>query len=102
LLVLAIALTLPAVQTRSARYFTESINKDFGTNISIDGCFILFFGVLNLKMYNSRPSQDTLVSRQFLNVLEGKKLDGDLIFDNWFKRIFFNVEIHKNEKIKLR
>jgi hypothetical protein len=37
-------LSLPYVQTKVAQYFTNSINKDFGTNISIGGVRISFFG----------------------------------------------------------
>jgi hypothetical protein len=42
--VLGIALSMPSVQTKIARYFTNSINEDFGTKISIDEVAISIFG----------------------------------------------------------
>jgi hypothetical protein len=39
-----IALSLPFVQTKIAQHFTNSINKDFGTNISIDAVRLSVFG----------------------------------------------------------
>jgi hypothetical protein len=103
LLVVAITLTLPAVQTRIARYFTESINKDFGTNISIDGVAISVFGGIKFKDVLIRDHRkDTLIYSQRIatTVLEGKKLlDGDLIFDGLdLHGLLFNLKTYKNEK----
>ena len=103
LLVLAIALTLPSVQTRIARYFTESINKDFGTNISIDAVAISVFGGIKFKGVLIRDHhKDTLIySRRIATtVLEGKKLlDGDLIFDGLdVNGLLLNLKTYKNEK----
>jgi formylmethanofuran dehydrogenase subunit D len=103
LLVLAITLTLPAVQTRLAKYFTESINKDFGTNISIDGVAISVFGGIKFKDVLIRDHRkDTLIYSQRIatTVLEGKRLlDGDLIFDGLdLYGLLFNLKTYKNEK----
>ncbi|SHH10263.1 Family of unknown function [Flavobacterium micromati] len=103
MLVVAITLTLPAVQTRIARYFTESINKDFGTNISIDGVAISVFGGIKFKDVLIRDHRkDTLIYSQRIatTVLEGKKLlDGDLIFDGLdLHGLLFNLKTYKNEK----
>ena len=46
---LGIALTLPSVQTRIAKYFVESINKDFGIHIAIDEAAVSVFGGVKLK-----------------------------------------------------
>jgi hypothetical protein len=35
--------SLPFVQTKIAQHFTNSINKDFGTNISIDAVRLSVF-----------------------------------------------------------
>lgn len=49
LLIAGIALTMPAVQTRIARYFTDTVNKDFGTNINVEGVSISVFGGVKFK-----------------------------------------------------
>ncbi|MEC5167162.1 hypothetical protein RCH18_002912 [Flavobacterium sp. PL11] len=104
MLVIAIALTLPFVQTKIAQYFTNSINKDFGTNITIDGVAISVFGGIKFKEVLIRDHRkDTLIySRRIATtVLEGKKLlDGDLIFDDLeLQGLLFNLKTYKNEKI---
>jgi hypothetical protein len=43
LLLSSIALSLPFVQKKIAQHFTNSINKDFGTNISIDAVRLSVF-----------------------------------------------------------
>ncbi len=104
MLVLAIALTLPVVQTRIAHYFTDSINKDFGTNITIDGVAISVFGGIKFKDVLIRDHhKDTLIYSQRIatTILEGKKLlDGDLIFDGLaLNGLLFNLKTYKNEKV---
>ena len=103
-MVLAIALTLPVVQTRIAHYFTDSINKDFGTNITIDGVAISVFGGIKFKDVLIRDHhKDTLIYSQRIatTILEGKKLlDGDLIFDGLsLNGLLFNLKTYKNEKV---
>ena len=103
LLIAGIALTMPAVQTRIARYFTESINKDFGTNIAVEGVSISVFGGVKFKNVLIRDHRnDTLIfsDRITTTILEGKKLlNGDLIFDNLDVYGFlFNLKTYKGEK----
>ena len=103
MLVLGIALTMPSVQTKIARYFTNSINTDFGTNISIDEVAISIFGGVKFKkVLILDHHKDTLIysDRISTTILEGKKmLDGDLIFDDLnLHRLFFNFKTYKNEK----
>ncbi|MBP4142333.1 translocation/assembly module TamB [Flavobacterium sp. P4023] len=100
---LAIALTLPVVQTKIAHYFTNTINKDFGTNIAIEGVSISVFGGIKFKEVLIRDHHnDTLIYSQRIatTILEGKKLlDGDLIFDGLeLKGLLFNLKTYKNEK----
>ena len=102
-MVLAIALTLPFVQTKIAQYFTNSINKDFGTNIAIEGVAISVFGGIKFKDVLIRDHhKDTLIYSQRIatTILEGKKLlDGDLIFDGLaLNGLLFNLKTYKNEK----
>ncbi|PIF63155.1 uncharacterized protein DUF490 [Flavobacterium sp. 11] len=102
-MVLGIALTMPFVQTKIAQYFTNSINKDFGTNINIDEVAISVFGGVKFKKVLIRDHhKDTLIyaNRISTTILEGKKmLDGDLIFDDLdLHGLLFNLRTYKNEK----
>jgi virulence-associated protein VapD len=101
-LVLGIALSTPFVQTKIAQYFVQSLNKDFKTNIAIDGVAISVFGGLKFKkVLILDHHQDTLIysNRITTTILEGKKLlDGDLIFgDLRLDGLLFNLKTYKNE-----
>lgn len=103
MLVVAIALSLPYVQTKIAHYFTNSINKDFGTNIAIGGVRISVFGGVKFKdVVILDHHKDTLIFSKIVNtnILEGKKiLDGDLIFEDIkLEGLIFNLKTYKNEK----
>ncbi len=102
-MVLGIVLSTPFVQTKIAQYFTQSINKDFGTNISIDKVTISIFGGVKLKnILILDHHKDTLIyaNRIKTNLLGGKKLlNGDLIFgDIALDGLLFNLKTYKNEK----
>ena len=102
-MVLGIALTTPLVQTKIARYFVKSLNKDFKTNIAIDGVAVSIFGGVKFKkVLILDHHKDTLIyaDRIKTTILEGKKLlDGDLIFgDLRLDKLFFNLKTYKNEK----
>lgn len=102
-MVLGIALTLPFVQTKIARYFVDSINKDFGINISIEEAAVSVFGGVKLKnVLIIDHHKDTLVyaNRIKTNILDSSKLlDGDLIFgDIALDGMYFNMKTYKNEK----
>ncbi|WP_367752577.1 translocation/assembly module TamB domain-containing protein [Flavobacterium sp. WC2430] len=103
LLVLGIALSLPFVQTKIAQYFTNSINKDYGTNIAIDEVRVSVFGGVKFKkVIILDHHKDTLIYSKIVNtnILEGKKiLDGDLIFkDIHLEGLLFKLKTYKNEK----
>jgi hypothetical protein len=103
LLVFAIVLTFPIVQTKLARYFTEKINADFGTNISVDEIAISVFGGVKLKkVLILDHHKDTLIFANYIktNIKDGKKmLDGDLIFDQIkLEGLLFNLKTYKKEK----
>ena len=94
---------MPFVQTKIAQYFTNSINKDFGTNINIDEVAISVFGGVKFKkVLILDHRKDTLIysNRISTTILEGKKLlDGDLIFDDLdLHGLLFNLRTYKNEK----
>ena len=102
-MVVGIALTMPAVQTKIAHYFTDSLNKDFGTNITIDEVAISVFGGVKFKkVLILDHHKDTLIysNRISTTILESKKLlNGDLIFDGLdLHGLLFNLKTYKNEK----
>ena len=94
---------MPFVQTKIAQYFTNSLNKDFGTNIAIDEVAISVFGGVKFKKVLIRDHhKDTLIysNRISTTILESKKLlNGDLIFDGLdLQGLIFNLKTYKNEK----
>lgn len=94
---------MPAVQTKIAHYFTDSLNKDFGTNITIDEVAISVFGGVKFKkVLLLDHHKDTLIysNRISTTILESKKLlNGDLIFDGLdLHGLLFNLKTYKNEK----
>lgn len=103
LLLMGIALTLPFVQTKIAKYVTDDVNKSFGVNISIDRVAITIFGGVKLKsVLILDHHQDTLiyVNRlntsllDFKNLTNSKLRFGVLRFDN----LYLNIVNYKNEK----
>ena len=94
---------MPVVQTKIAQYFTNSINKDLGINIAIDGVAVSVFGGVKFKKVLIRDHhKDTLIysNRIATTILDGKKLlDGDLIFDGLeLHGLILNLKTYKNEK----
>ena len=84
MLLIAIALSLPVVQTKIAHYATEKINKDFGTDISVDQVAITVFGSVKLKKVMIKDKhKDTLIYAKRINtsILDFNKLiNGQLLF----------------------
>jgi len=102
LLILAITLSLPVVQTKIAKYITETLNTDFKTNISIDKAAINIFGGVKLKkVLILDHHKKTLIYSDIINtdILSIKRLiDGDLIFgDIRLTGLIFNLKTYKNE-----
>ncbi|MCD0468560.1 translocation/assembly module TamB domain-containing protein [Flavobacterium sp. JAS] len=102
MLALAIILSLPVVQTKIANYITESLNKDFNVNISVERTAINIFGGVKLKkvlildhhkktmIYSDIVTTDILALKRLL--------DGDLIFgDLRLTGLIFNLKTYKNE-----
>ena len=92
------------VQTSIAKYVMTSINKDFGTDISIDKVAISPFGGVKFKNVLIRDHhQDTLIytGRIKTSIIDGKKLfDGDLIFSDLdLDEVLFNLKTYKKEKL---
>ena len=102
MLLFGIALSTSYVQTKIARYFTNTLNKDFGTNISIDAVRLSVFGGVKFKnVLILDHHKDTLIFSKIVNtnILGGKKiLSGDLIFgDVRLDGLSFKIKLYKNE-----
>ncbi|MFH7004863.1 translocation/assembly module TamB domain-containing protein [Flavobacterium bizetiae] len=102
MLVLAITLALPIVQTKIAKYVTETLNTDFKTDISVDKVAINIFGGVKLKKVLIRDHhKKTLIYSDLIttDILSIKRLlDGDLIFgDLRLTGLIFNLKTYKNE-----
>ncbi|HEU0136952.1 MAG TPA: translocation/assembly module TamB, partial [Flavobacterium sp.] len=102
-MLLAIALSLPAVQTRLGGYATEWINEEYGTDINVERVAITAFGGVKLKTVTIRDHhKDTLIfaSRIQTNILSFRKLySGDLLFgDLRLDNVLFNIKTYKGER----
>ncbi len=103
ILLTAIALSLPVVQTKIAHYATEKLNEQYGTNINVEQVAVTAFGGVKLKKVKILDHHnDTLIFAKRLNtsILDFKKLiDGQLIFGNIkADGLELNVKNYKGEK----
>ena len=99
-----IVLSLPIVQTRFAKYATDTINKEFGTNINIDKLKVsLISWDTSLKgVYVEDYKKDTLfyIGRLTTSILSvGNLVNGKLEFgDIDIEKLNFKLKTHKGEK----
>jgi hypothetical protein len=103
-LVLGIALTLPFVQTKIGRYFTNSLNETYKININVEQVSLTVFGGVKLKkVLILDHHKDTLIyaNRIKTNILDWNKLlNVDLIFgDIALDEVYFNMKTYKKEKL---
>ncbi|RNC88659.1 MAG: translocation/assembly module TamB [Allomuricauda sp.] len=98
-------MSLPAVQTRLAKYATNRLNDEFGTNIQIDRLSLSFF-TLNTTLkdiYIEDYRKDTLAYMQKLstsilslrNLRNGKMEFGDIDVNG----LFFNLKTYEGERL---
>jgi hypothetical protein len=104
LLLLGIALSLPYVQTKIARYGTKYVNEHYGTNIKIDKIAISVFGTVKLKgVLILDHHKDTLIAATRLqtNILSFKNLaNSNLQFSTLrAESLIFHLKTYKGEKI---
>lgn len=97
-----IVLSLPVVQTKIAKYITETLNTDFKTNISIDKVAVNIFGGVKLKKvlildhHKKTLIYSDIITTDILSVT--RLIDGDLIFgDVRLTGLIFNLKTYKNE-----
>jgi hypothetical protein len=103
LLVGAILLSMPSVQSKLAKYATETLNKDFGTDITVEEASISVFGGVKLKKILVKDyKKDTLfyINRLKTNILDYQKLiDGDLTFGEIrLDGLDFHLKNYKGDK----
>lgn len=103
MLSLAIALSLPIVQTQIGKYVTNRINADYGTDIHVEKVAITVFGGVNLKQVIIRDHhKDTLIfaNRLKTNILSFRQLyNGSLLFgDIYAGKMILNMKIYEGEK----
>ncbi|WP_228012064.1 translocation/assembly module TamB domain-containing protein [Flavobacterium hungaricum] len=102
MLVLAIILSLPVVQTQIANYVTNSLNEDFNVDISVEKTAINIFGGVKLKNVLIRDHhKKTLIYSDIITTdiaSFSRLLDGDLIFgDLRLTGLIFNLKTYKGE-----
>ena len=101
-LVIAITLSLPFVQTKIAHYIADTLNTDFKTNISIERVAINAFGGVKLKKvlildhHKKILVYSDIINTDILSVT--RLIDGDLIFgDVRLTGLIFNLKTYKGE-----
>ncbi|TDW49034.1 uncharacterized protein DUF490 [Flavobacterium sp. 270] len=102
MLLLAITLSLPIVQTKLARYATESLKKDFKADITVQRVAINIFGGVKLKKVMILDHhKKTMIYSEIIttDIVSYKRLmDGDLIFgDLRLTGLIFNLKTYKGE-----
>ncbi|WPR70813.1 translocation/assembly module TamB domain-containing protein [Flavobacterium sp. NG2] len=100
---LGIALSTSYVQTKIAQYITQTLNTDFGVDISISKAKINVFGGVKLgDVLIKDHHKKAMISSKIVNttILDVKKLiEGDLLFgDIKLERVLFNLTTYKNEE----
>jgi hypothetical protein len=102
LLLIIILLSTSFVQTKLAKYATNSINEEFGTDLLIKKVDLSFLGSVQLKGVEIRDHhKDTLI---FVNKLSTSLLNAKKILDGEVKLksisledVYFNMKTYKDE-----
>lgn len=102
MLFISIALSIPYVQTKIGAHYTEQLNNDFGTNITIEKIDLSFLGTVNLKGVKIRDHhQDTLI---FIKKLNTSLMNVKRVLDNQVNLknisldgVDFHLKTHKGE-----
>ena len=99
---LGIALSTSFVQTKIAQYVTQTLNTDFGVDISISRAKINVFGGVKLAdvLIRDHHKKTMIYSKNLsTNIVDLKKLtEGDLIFsDIKLDGLIFNLTTYKKE-----
>ena len=77
LLISGVLLSLPVVQTKLGEYVTNTLNKDFGTNLSIERVAISPFGNVKLKNIVAKDKKNNIlfqINKLQTSILQVRKL----------------------------
>ena len=104
MILLAISLSMPFVQTKIAKIATDTLNEEFGTNINVDKVAISIFGGVKLKgVLILDHHNDTLVSATRLqtNILSFKNIANSNLQFGTIKghKLNFHLKTYKGEKL---
>ncbi len=103
LILLAIALSLPVVQTKIAQHFTEQLNRDYKVDIHVDRVEISIFGGVQLKdVLVKDATKDTLIfaNRIVTSLTDARSLlKGNLYFGKMkVDHLLLDVKTLKGER----
>ncbi|MFT5753477.1 MAG: hypothetical protein ACI924_000694 [Flavobacterium sp.] len=104
LLVSGILLSLPFVQTKLGQYVTNSLNEDFGTNLSIEKVAISPFGNVKLKNIVAKDKKNSdlfQIDKLQTSILQVRKLinNGHPYLENLIADgLHFNIIQYKGDK----
>ena len=102
LLLISVLLSISAIQTKIGAYFTDKINEDFGTDLTIEKVDLSLLGSVQLKGVQIRDHhKDTLI---FVNKLSTSLLNAKRILDSevnlksvYLEDAAFYMKIYKGE-----
>ena len=103
LLFVSILLSISPVQTKLGRYFTNKINKDFGTNLTIKKVDFSFLGSVKLRGIEIRDHhKDTLifVDKLTTSVLNARKILNNEVYLGpiYLEDAYYHMKTYKGEE----
>ncbi|MGY8911556.1 MAG: translocation/assembly module TamB domain-containing protein, partial [Flavobacteriales bacterium] len=100
---MSIVLSIPAVQTKIGKYYTDKINEDFGTNLSIKKVDLSFLGSVNLKGVEIKDHhKDTMIYVEKLttSIINAKRILDKVVFlnDIYLDGAYYYMKTYKGEE----
>jgi hypothetical protein len=99
---MSIVLSIPTVQTKIGKYYTDKINEDFGTNLSIKKVDLSFLGSVNLKGIEIKDHhKDTMIYVEKLttSIINAKRILDKEVFlkDIYLDGAYYYMKTYKGE-----
>jgi hypothetical protein len=100
---MSIVLSIPAVQTKIGKHYTDKINEDFGTNLSIKKIDLSFLGSVNLKGVEIKDHhKDTMIYVEKLttSIINAKRILDKEVFlnDIYLDGAYYYMKTYKGEE----
>lgn len=100
---MSILLSIPTVQTKIGKYYTDKINEDFGTNLSIKKVDLSFLGSVNLKGIEIKDHhKDTMIYVEKLttSIINAKRILDKEVFlnDIYLDGAYYYMKTYKGEE----